>query len=633
MDMKDGFLRVAAVTTKIQVADCGYNGEQIIAAARRAPADASLLVFPELCVTGYTCGDLFLQPVLLQGAEAAVRTILDATLSMDAVLVVGVPVAWGQALYNCAAVCHRGRLLGLVPKANLPAYSEFYEARHFTPGEETIHTITYAGQETLLGKNLLFACRNIPDFCLGVEICEDLWVAEQPSIALAAAGATVIANLSASDESVGKDQFRRQMVEMQSARLCCGYVYADAGEGESTSDLVFSGHNMIGENGVVLAESDRFTTGMVYTELDLGRLAYDRRRLTTFSGGSQLFQKVYFDLPVKDLALTRRVDPAPFVPAESAAKEKRCEDILTIQAAGLSGRLAHTHSGAVIGLSGGLDSALALLVTVRAYDRLGRSRSEIQAVTMPCFGTTSRTLHNARALAEACGATLRQVDISESVTRHLQDIRHGGAHDVTYENAQARERTQVLMDIANQSGALVIGTGDLSELALGWATYNGDHMSMYGVNASVPKTLVRYLVAYEAKRCGGSVETALLDILDTPVSPELLPPENGQISQKTEQIVGPYELHDFFLYHLLRFGCPPAKIYRLAVAAFDGRFQPQEIKKWLCVFLRRFFQQQFKRNCLPDGPRVGSVALSPRGDWRMPSDASAALWIQQAEAL
>lgn len=630
--MKDGFLRVAAATPEIRVADPAYNAGRIIELMEQMPSDTSLAVFPELCVTGYTCGDLFLQPLLLREAERAVAQILDASLSIDALIVVGVPVPCGAALYNCAAVCHHGKLLGLVPKSHVPSYSEFYEGRHFTPADDIERDLFYAGQDTVLDRRLLFVCRNIPDFRFGVEICEDVWVADQPSIRLASAGATVIANLSASNESIGKDDFRRQLVLTQSARLCCAYVYADAGEGESTGDLVFSGHNILAENGVILEESRRFDTGVVYTEVDLARLAYERRRLTTFSQEAAV-KTVGFELPVKPLALTRKIEPHPFVPSEETARRKRCEDILTIQASGLARRLDHTGCGAVLGLSGGLDSALALLVTCRAYDRLGRPRAGIHAVTMPCFGTTGRTLQNARQLARACGAELSEVEIGGSVSAHLRDIGHDGRPDTAYENAQARERTQVLMDLANMENSLVVGTGDLSELALGWATYNGDHMSMYGVNAGVPKTLVRYLVGYEADRCGGETEQALRDILDTPVSPELLPPENGEISQKTEQIVGPYELHDFFLYYLLRFGTPPSKILRLARIAFAGRFEDEEIRRWLKTFVKRFFSQQYKRSCLPDGPRVGSVALSPRGDWRMPSDASAARWLAELDTL
>lgn len=630
--MLDGFLRIAAATPDIRVADPHYNARQILAQIESAPADTALLVFPELCVTGYTCGDLFLQPSLLRGAEEALAFLLTETAPLDTVFIVGLPVAMGSVLYNCAAVCQKGRLLGLVPKTNLPAYSEFYEARHFSPGHAVPADVRYAGQSTRIGTDLLFGCEELPAFRFGVEICEDLWVASQPSQRLAAAGALLIANLSASDEGIGKGAYRRQLVTAQSARLCCAYLYADAGEGESTSDLVFSGHNLLAENGVLLAESSRFSTGLIAAETDLERLSYERRRMTTFPQ-HQPMETVSFSYPLRPLTLTRRFSPLPFVPTDPQEQTARCEEILSIQTAGLARRLDHTRSGAVIGLSGGLDSALALLVTARAYDRLGRDRREIQAVTMPCFGTTGRTLNNSRRLAQAVGASLHEIDISAAVTRHLEDIGHTGELDVTYENAQARERTQVLMDLANRQGALVIGTGDLSELALGWATYNGDHMSMYGVNASVPKTLVRHLVAYEAEKHGGLLQDALLDILDTPVSPELLPPKDGDIAQKTEDIVGPYELHDFFLYYLLRFGYPPQKIYRLACLSFAGQFDPPVIKHWLTTFIRRFFSQQFKRNCLPDGPRVGSVALSPRGDWRMPSDASAALWLQQLDTL
>ena len=538
-----------------------------------------------------------------------------------------VPVPCGASLYNCAAVCQHGKLLGLVPKSHIPSYSEYYEGRHFTPADDTCRDIFYAGQDTILSRSLLFVCRNIPDFRVGVEVCEDLWVADQPSSRLASAGATVIANLSASDESVGKDEFRRQIAMTQSARLCCAYVYADAGEGESTGDLVFSGQNMIVENGVILAESERFTTGLLYTEVDLARLAYERRRLNTFTQDAGM-KTVGFELPERPLALTRKIDPHPFVPSAESARRKRCEDILTIQAAGLAARLRHTGCKAVLGLSGGLDSALALLVACRACDRLDRPRADIRAVTMPCFGTTGRTLQNARRLARACGAELCEVKIGETVRAHLRDIGHDGRTDVAYENAQARERTQVLMDMANMENGLVVGTGDLSELALGWATYNGDHMSMYGVNAGVPKTLVRYLVDFVADERGGKLGEVLREILATPVSPELLPPDkNGKIAQKTEDTLGPYEVHDFFLYHFQRFGASPDKLMFMACRAFDGVYSREQIEKWLRLFMKRFFSQQFKRSCIPDGPKVGSVSLSPRGDWRMPSDADASAWL------
>ena len=479
--MIDGFLRVAAATPAIRTADCAYNAEQILGCVAAAPEDTALLVFPELCLTGYTCGDLFLSSTLLAAAEKAMRRILSATVGRDTVLVIGLPVPVDARLFNCAAVCQRGILLGLVPKTHLPAYSEFYEARHFSPAGEQPLPVTFAGQQTRLSSRQLFECRSMPSFRLGVEICEDLWVASPPSAGLAAAGATLIANLSASDESIGKAAYRRQLAAAQSARLCCAYVYADAGEGESATDLVFSGHNLVAENGVVLAESPPFSGEPAVTEVDLSRLVYDRRRMNTFAASDEGYEKVSFDMPVRRLKLTREIPALPFVPADTVVQSQRCEEILNIQAAGLASRLRHTGSRAVLGLSGGLDSALALLVTVRAYDRLARPREEICAVTMPCFGTTGRTLSNARILAAACGASLEEIDISASVTRHLADIGHQGEHDVTYENAQARERTQVLMDIANRCGGLVVGTGDLSELALGWATYNGDLMCSDGI--------------------------------------------------------------------------------------------------------------------------------------------------------
>ena len=628
--MKDGFLRVACCTPTIRVADPTFNANEIVQQIRKAPKDTAVLVFPELCLTGYTTGDLFFQQTLLQSTEYALEWLLSKTVDVDTVILIGLPIAVEAAIFNCAAVCHRGNLLGLIPKTHLPNYAQFYEARHFTSGHEVDMIVRFAGQQTRLCARQLFACKQHSLFRFGVEICEDLWVSEPPSGMLAKAGATILVNLSASDESVGKPEYRRQLVKSQSARLCCAYLYADAGEGESTTDLVFSGHNLIAENGALLKESKPFTQGMISTEIDLQRLAYERRRISTFCNGETI-PTVWFDFQQRDLQLTREIEQLPFVPHSEQDRQARCEEILTIQASGLATRLKHIGCSAVVGLSGGLDSALALLVTLRAYERIGKPTSEIYAVTMPCFGTTGRTLNNARVLAKSCGATLREIDISQSVKQHFEDISHNGELDVTFENSQARERTQVLMDLANTVGAIVIGTGDMSELALGWATYNGDHMSMYGVNASIPKTLVRYLVAYESARLGGEAQKALNDILDTPVSPELLPPKDGNIAQKTEQIVGPYELHDFFLYYLLRFGFTPQKIYRLAILAFQNKFDKTEIIKWLTVFIRRFFSQQFKRSCMPDGPRVGSIALSPRGDWRMPSDASASEWLKSIE--
>lgn len=574
-----------------------------------------------------------MQATLLQGAEQALQRLAADTKMLDCLIVVGLPVACGAALYNCAAVVYHGEILGLVPKTYIPNYGEFYEQRHFSAAGAT-RTIFIGKKDIPIGDDLLFACRELPCFILGLEICEDLWVTEPPSGRLCAYGATVIANPSASDEVIGKAAYRRQLVTSQSARTISAYLYADAGEGESTTDLVFSGHNFIAENGAVLAESARFSTGLTFADVDLQRLVSERLRTTTYqekTGGTV----IPFSMPLRTLTLNRKIAPLPFVPDDGGDRARRCEEIFSIQSAGLCKRLRHTNSKtAVLGLSGGLDSTLALLVTAHSFDRLGLGRSGILAVSMPCFGTTHRTKTNAQKLAESMGCTFREIPIGDTVSAHLNDIGHDPAvQDATFENAQARERTQVLMDLANQYGGLVVGTGDLSELALGWATYNGDHMSMYGVNASIPKTLVRHLVAFEASRSEKSLAAVLLDILDTPVSPELLPPKDGEIAQKTEEIVGPYELHDFFLYYMLRFGFSPAKIFRLACLALGERYPREEILRWLKTFYRRFFSQQFKRSCLPDGPKVGTVALSPRGDWRMPSDASAALWRAELETL
>ena len=635
--MKEGFLKVAAATPRIRVADCAYNTarvEELIAEA--AEQGISLCVFPELVLTGYTCGDLFLQQALLDAAEEGLTRILQCSARFALVFAVGLPVRLDNALYNCAAICYKGKILGVIPKQNVPNYSEFYEMRHFASGAGMkTRMIQLCHQEVPMGTDLLFRCRNMPELVLGCEICEDLWVLQPPSVRLVQAGATVMVNLSASSELVGKAAYRRQIVAGQSGRLACGYLYADAGMGESTQDLVFAGHNLICENGSVLCESERFTTGLLSSELDLGRLSYERRRMNTFGQTQNQMTDIWFDLPLYEVSLTRRFAQLPFVPSDKTELAEHCEEILQIQAAGLASRLRHTRAKtAVIGLSGGLDSTLALIVTVHAFDLLGWERSRIQTVTMPCFGTTQRTKSNAEQLALAYGTSLRCIDIKAAVEQHFADIGHDPDKlDVTFENAQARQRTYLLMDIANQQGGLVIGTGDLSELALGWATYNGDHMSMYGVNASVPKTLVRYLTAFEAERAPEGLREILLDVLGTPASPELLPPKDGKISQKTEELVGPYELHDFFLYYMLRFGYPPRKIYRIAVRAFEGLYDKTVIKKWLVTFIKRFFQQQFKRSCLPDGPKVGSVALSPRGDWRMPSDAVSEVWLREAENL
>ena len=637
--MRHGFVRAAAVTPTIRVGDAAYNAQQIRKGMDEAEqAGASIVVFPELCITGYTCSDLFLQEVLLRRAKEELLALAAHTLEKDLLAFVGLPLEVDGRLYNVAAVLYRGEVKAFIPKTFIPNYSEFYEVRHFTKGPAVPRKITWMpGQECWFGTDILLACQELPDLVLAAEICEDVWTPNPPSVRHALSGATVLVNLSASDETTGKDEYRRMLIKSQSARLLAGYVYCSAGEGESSTDLVFSGHNLIAENGSILKESPRFGHGMICADLDVSRLKAERRRMTTFEMEDAAdYVRIPFSLSLRELELERFIDPAPFVPSRQEDRRKRCEEIFTIQAMGLKKRLEHTGcKSAVIGISGGLDSTLALLVTSRAFSLLGLSPSLITAVTMPCFGTTDRTYTNACTLTKKLGASLKEVDIKEAVTLHFRDIEQDpSCHDVTYENGQARERTQVLMDIANKSGGMVIGTGDMSELALGWATYNGDHMSMYGVNASVPKTLVRHLVHYYADTCGDEeLKAVLYDILDTPVSPELLPPEDGKIAQKTEDIVGPYELHDFYLYYILRLGFEPAKIYRLAKKAFAGQYDEETILKWLKVFYRRFFSQQFKRSCLPDGPKVGTVAVSPRGDLRMPSDASARLWLDELEKL
>lgn len=636
--MFDGFLKVACATPEIVVADCAHNAQKTIDLMEQAAkGGVKLLVFPELGLTGYTCGDLFFQSALIKAAECALLEIIDASEPLDMAVVVGVPIFHNHKLYNCAAVVSKGRLLGLVPKTHLPNYNEFYERRQFTPAPEGTELIAFGGDMVPFGTDLLFACDEMPEFSFACEVCEDLWAPCPPSTRHALAGATVIVNLSASDELVGKAAYRRELVTGQSARLVCAYLYADAGEGESTTDMAFAAHNLIAENDAIVAESLYETDALLTSEIDVQRLAAERRKMTTYPAADNAdYLTVSFSLPLCRTKLTRSISRLPFIPAGKEDRAAVCEDILTIQAMGLKKRLAHSHAKtAVVGISGGLDSALALLVCVRAMDALGRPRTDIHAVTMPCFGTTVRTKSNAEALCTELGVTFSCVDIKKAVDQHFADIGHDpNCHDVTYENAQARERTQILMDIANMTGGMVIGTGDLSELALGWATYNGDHMSMYAVNASVPKTLVRYLVAYEASRSAPSALDAVLrDILNTPVSPELLPPSEGEIAQKTEDLVGPYELHDFFLYYGIRWTFSPAKVYRLACYVFDGAYEKPIILHWLKTFYRRFFSQQFKRSCLPDGPKVGSVSLSPRGDWRMPSDASAAMWLNEIELL
>ncbi len=696
--MKDGFIKVAAGTPEVQVADCEFNADKIIEMAKEMEEQgAKVMVFPELCITGYTCGDLFWQETLLEEAKVQLIRIAEATEDIDALIFVGLPLEYNSKLYNVAAGLSHGEILGFVPKIHIPNYNEFYEARYFTSGEKVDGTVTirkevpetefdsdkFAGilvngkviefgfdddtdeyededgyedededfeeedmeeYEVSICPNMIFTCNEIPKLQVAAEICEDLWVPNPPSVQHAYHGANLIVNLSASDEVVGKDSYRRSLVSAQSARLLCGYIYASAGEGESTQDVVYGGHDLIAENGTILAESRRFVNGVIYADIDINRLNNERRRMTTCQfapdvvpeGQDMYYNEEFFSLDVEETELTRKFDSRPFVPGIREERERRCDEILNIQAMGLKKRLAHIHcQNAVIGLSGGLDSTLALLVTVRAFDMLGMDRKKITAVTMPCFGTTDRTYNNACQLSKCLGTELKEVNIKDAVNLHFRDIGHDPeVHDVTYENGQARERTQILMDIANQSGGIVIGTGDLSELALGWATYNGDHMSMYAVNASVPKTLVRHLVRYYADTCNDSkLNEILLDILDTPVSPELLPPKDGVISQKTEDLVGPYELHDFFLYYMLRWTFPPAKIFRMAKIAFEGEYDEEVILKWLKIFYRRFFTQQFKRSCLPDGPKVGSVAVSPRGDLRMPSDASMKLWMRELDKI
>jgi NAD+ synthase (glutamine-hydrolysing) len=636
--MKHGYIRVAAATPDVKVADPQFNRENIVRLIREGiERNTKIMVFPELCLTAYTCADLFGQDALLTKAKEELKVIAKETEGSDLLAFIGLPWERDGKLYNTAAAVQNGRILGIIPKTNLPNYSEFYELRYFEPGNKKPVMITWEGYEIPMGTDLLFESKEIPGLVIGAEICEDAWVPNPPSIRHAVAGATVIVNCSASDETTGKDLYRRSLITGHSASLVCGYIYANAGEGESTQDLVFGGQNLIAENGLLLAESKRFGNETVYADMDLERIIHERRRMTTFPAPNrENYLVIPFSMKQVELDLNRRIDPRPFVPDGEAERNRRCEEILSIQAMGLKKRLAHTGcKDAVIGISGGLDSTLALLVTARAFDMLEIPRNHIHAVTMPCFGTTDRTYQNACLLTEKLEAELTEINIREAVSTHFRDIGHDpDQHDVTYENSQARERTQILMDLANRFGGLVIGTGDMSELALGWATYNGDHMSMYGVNASVPKTLVRHLVRYYADTCEEeALKTVLFDVLDTPVSPELLPPKDGEIAQKTEDLVGPYELHDFFLYQILRFGTRPLKVYRLAVSAFETQYEPEVILKWLKVFYRRFFSQQFKRSCMPDGPKVGSVAVSPRGDLRMPSDAVSRLWLEELENL
>ena len=635
--MKNGFVKVAAATPDIRVADVEFNTQNIINAMEEAQKNgAKILVFPELCVTGYTCSDLFDHSVLLKASRKALLEIAENTNDKDMLVFVGAPLEVNGKLYNVAAAMNQGEIIGFTTKTFLPNYGEFYEMRQFTPGPQTVREITFEGKKIPFGPQILFQAEGMEELVVAAEICEDVWSPVPPSIQAALEGATVIVNCSASDETIGKDTYRRALISGQSARLISGYIYANAGEGESTTDIVFGGHNIIAENGTVLKESSRYVNEIIYSEIDLQRITGERRKNTTFQPlDEETLVRVPFTVEETKTFLTRTFPKKPFVPSDEQTRAQRCEEILTIQAMGLKKRLAHTNARtAVVGISGGLDSTLALLVTARAFDMLGRDKKDIIAVTMPCFGTTDRTYQNACEMSKKVGATLIEVPIADAVNVHFRDIGHDPEdHSVTYENCQARERTQVLMDIANKTWGMVIGTGDLSELALGWATYNGDHMSMYGVNASVPKTLVRHLVKYAADDTKDeALKNVLYDVLDTPVSPELLPPKDGDIAQKTEDLVGPYELHDFFLYFMLRFGYEPSKIFRIACMTFDGEYDKETIFKWLETFCRRFFSQQFKRSCLPDGPKVGTVALSPRGDWRMPSDACVAVWMKDLEA-
>ena len=636
--MKYGFINVAAAVPAIKVADVDYNVQQIESLMAQAEGKGvEILVTPELCITGYSCQDLFREQLLLDKSEEGILQLLDFTRKLDTILVVGTPVLVNSLLYNCAVVIQRGQVLGIVPKTYLPNYGEFYEKRWFASAQDLNPTdIYFAGSPVHVSSEpILFTTGDGVKF--GVEICEDVWAPIPPSNNLALAGADIILNLSASDELIGKHDYLRSLLAQQSARTIGGYVYASCGFGESTQDVVYGGNAMIFENGKLLVEGERFSfqPQIRMCQIDVEKLRTERRQNTTFINaqrGAHALNIPAKAVAPKDFVLTRDIDAHPFIP-KSGDMQTRCEEILSIQVAGLAKRLYHINAKtAVIGISGGLDSTLALLVTVKAFDKLGLERKGIVGVTMPGFGTTDRTYNNAIKLMQTLGVTIREISIAKAVTQHFEDIGHDmKQHDITYENSQARERTQILMDVANQVNGIVVGTGDLSELALGWATYNGDHMSMYGVNAGVPKTLIRYLVSYVA---GEMATETLLDIVDTPISPELIPAdEQGRIKQKTEDLVGPYELHDFFIYYFLRYGFGPAKIYIMAQKAFKDAYDDETIKKWLKTFCRRFFTQQFKRSCLPDGPKVGSVSLSPRGDWRMPSDASSALWISECEKL
>ena len=633
--MRDGFIKVAATSPSLKVGNPSFNKERIIDLMTEADRKGvKVLVFPELSITGYTAGDLFFQSALLESATEALLEIAEASAALDVLSFVGYPLRYNGKLYNTAAAVKGGRILAFVAKRNLPNYSEFYEERWFTPSPKENLVLESEDGDILFGSRIIFSASFPSSLKIAAEICEDLWVPDPPSTHHAAAGATVLVNLSASDEIIGKSEYRRALVSGQAARTVSAYIYADASEGESTTDMVFTGSNVISENGTILASVEYSCDSLLITEVDTDRLERERAARNTYMTEEDGYDYIDIEFDEEETLLTRPIDPHPFVPSDEGRRRERCEKILTLQALGLKRRLSHTKSRkVVVGLSGGLDSTLALLVAVRAFDMLALDRKGIVAITMPCFGTTGRTKSNAEKLALTEGVDFRTIDIGESVKSHFRDI--GQSMDdlsVTFENGQARERTQVLMDVANKEGALVIGTGDLSELALGWATYNGDHMSMYGVNGGVPKTLVRHLVRYVAETTSIKEEAeVLLDILATPVSPELLPAKDGEISQVTEDIVGPYELHDFFLYYIVRLSFSPSKVYRLALIAFDGVFDSEIIYKWLRTFIRRFFSQQFKRSCLPDGPKIGTITLSPRSDWRMPSDADSEIWLKELD--
>ena len=628
--MEYGFIRVASATPNIKVADCFYNSKSIIENIKKAEQNkTSLIVFPELCITGYTCSDLFLQDSLLKDSKKALKEILEQTKHLNITCIVGMPIEFLGKLYNCGVCFYKGKILGIVPKTYIPNYNEFYEKRHFNSFKNN-HIEKFLDRDIcdyyINFGNIVFNVSNIKNFTFAIEICEDLWSVIPPSSIYSLNGATIMVNLSASNEIAGKPIYRKELIKNQSARCICAYIYSSAGEGESTTDLVFSGHNLIFENGRLLRESKLFTNSIIYADIDLEYINSERRRNTTFE--TIKTESIYtIDYNMEDIYfdIDRHIDPLPFVPKDENKRNIRCKEIIDIQAYGLKKRIEHIGiKNVVVGISGGLDSTHALIVINHTFELLGYDKKGIIAVTMPCFGTTDRTYNNARKLCEIIGTTLLEINIKDAVLKHFEDINHDpNIHDVTYENSQARERTQILMDVSNKYNGIVIGTGDLSELALGFATYNGDHMSMYGVNASIPKTLIRYLIEYFAKNSNKDLENILMDILNTPVSPELLPPnQNGNIAQITEDIVGPYELHDFFLYNMIRYNYEPEKIYYLAKKAFNNSYDNKTLLKWLEKFYIRFFTQQFKRSCLPDGAKVGSVSLSPRGDFRMPSDAS-----------